>query len=791
MSLPGPDARVVELRVPGLIGITGEQLLDCVATVTVAGDDSADVVRPADRLRRPVPGPVLQALGRSLPRTLEGYLWGKMTSGGAAKATWAVLFPFSLANVAHGMLPVPAGRAGHALLAVCQAMLRIVGLLLTALLVTQLGVISLDLLAAQCLAPGSSCLRWTPDWLRDSEGVRVVVGLLPPVLVVAALHQVSVVSWKHAGVRITAASTTIGARAARGGGRLAGDILQPNPNAGVLRGLHTITSLVCIALLPVGGPFSPPAGGAATVVWLACVVALVLAVVLTAALDDVAVWLSRVFPPGVRAVLITAAAVLVVLAGVVGSPLASANRAGVDLMAEGFLGVMLLAWVAFAVLLAPLAWLSRGSWRGLPRRLRPWLGGWAAAPTALLACLIGAGFGAGLSIALRELIGDWDIDLPVSYTSILLLWGAAAIVIALLWAGFYLVAIPLRRRRRGVPLIVRMLQRGREEQREAASAWATAIIERKHLHRVVAAAALLLGVGALLLAVRRVLGWPLPPALDLDGLAGFGVLALGLLAAGLLRVVYTAARTPERSRHLGALADLVYFWPRRAHPIVPPSYALKVVPDLVDRAAEHLREPNTRVVLAGYSHGGLLALIAAARLADTVTAEQSERIGLLTAGTPAQWGYQRAFPGLLQPEQLAALYGRLEGRWRGMCRGTDPFGGGVTTWRHQVVGGKLLGVGYTSDGTIGPLPPAVPGVAGALVIGGDHWLPDPVARQSNGHRAVDRRWAPGVLAHTDYLVDPEWDRAVAIAAGLERPESAALRNGSEQPPLFDTLPRLP
>ncbi|MGH3466993.1 MAG: lipase family protein, partial [Thermocrispum sp.] len=306
-----------------------------------------------------------------------------------------------------------------------------------------------------------------------------------------------------------------------------------------------------------------------------------------------------------------------------------------------------------------------------------------------------------------------------------------------------------------------------------------------HLHRLVAAAALLLGVGALLLVVQRAAGWSLPDELGL--LAGLGVLALGLLAAGLLRVVYTAARQAGRSRHLGALADLVYFWPRRAHPIVPPSYALKVVPDLVDRAAEHLAEPNTRVVLAGYSHGGLLALIAAARLADTVTEEQAERIGLVTAGTPAQWGYQRAFPVLLPPERLAALYGRLEGRWRGLCRGTDPFGGGVTTWRHQVVGGKLLGIGYSLDGGISPLPPAIPGACGALVIGGDHWLPDPVAR----HRHVDRRWAPGVLRHTDYLVDPEWDRAVAIAAGLERPDSVAARHrNGEQPSLFTDLPRL-
>ncbi|MER6874960.1 hypothetical protein ABT279_32890, partial [Amycolatopsis sp. NPDC000673] len=97
------------MRVSGLVGTSGETLLDTVQTVDVAGDELGRVVRPADRLRRPAPGPVVPALGRSIPRTVEGYLWSGMTSGGVAKAAWALLFPFSLANVAFWMLP-PAHR---------------------------------------------------------------------------------------------------------------------------------------------------------------------------------------------------------------------------------------------------------------------------------------------------------------------------------------------------------------------------------------------------------------------------------------------------------------------------------------------------------------------------------------------------------------------------------------------------------------------------------------------------------------------------------------------------------
>ena len=127
MLIPGPDTRVVELRVHGVQGTTPQSLVDAVAAVDVAGDGLGRLVRPADRLRRPAPGPVLQAAGRPVTRVVEGYVWGGMTSGGWSKATWALLFPFSLANVAHWMLPptpernVPAHLLGIAL----RALLRL------------------------------------------------------------------------------------------------------------------------------------------------------------------------------------------------------------------------------------------------------------------------------------------------------------------------------------------------------------------------------------------------------------------------------------------------------------------------------------------------------------------------------------------------------------------------------------------------------------------------------------------------------------------------------------------
>ncbi|NIH87318.1 hypothetical protein [Amycolatopsis granulosa] len=759
MPLPGPDTRVVELRVPGLSGTTGEDLLDAAGTVEVAGDGVGRVVRPADRLRRPAPGPVLPALGRSVPRTLEGYLWGGMTSGGAAKATWALLFPFSLANVAHWMLPpVPDGSRTAAVLgALCRGVLRIAALVLTMLLVAQIAVVTLDLFAAQCLAPGRHCLPGLPDRLRDVGQLRLTAGLVPVAAVVFVLHRVSGTNWT---VRAHPPPPP--------GDALPGDVLRGDTDSPVLRCVHAVAALGTVVLVAVGGPLDVPADVPGRLLWAAALVLTGVALVTSASG-------ARHLPRWARAGLLSVAVALLVATAVRGGV-----PAGSDPAVEAIGAALLGAWLLFALLLIPAALLARRTWRELPTRLRPWAGGWAAAPVLALAVLLGGGFGAGLAIGLRRLAGAGDLRLPDSYRLVTALWGGGLVLAVVLGVLGFAVGVPLRRRARGVPEIVRMLQSPPDE-RAAAAAWARSAWERRHLHHLAlgVVAGLSLGAAALLVArygFHTLPGW-------LDPLSAAGVLGLGFLAVGLLRVVYTAATKPGRNRHLGALADLVCFWPRAAHPAIPPCYALKVVPDLAARAREHLAEPNTRVVLSGEKLGSVLTVIAAARLVHTLSPADRERVGLLSAGSPLQWGYQRAFPAVLPHSALTALHESLGGRWRGLARGTDIFGGGVTTWRHRVDGGKLTGEGFLPEGGWGALPPAAQGATGALVLGGDHWLPDPVHPSPGAHR-----WRAGVLGQADYLVDPEWDQAVAIAAGLETPGRPA-GDEAEQVPLFPDLPR--
>ncbi len=748
VPLPGPDTHVVELRVPGLIGTGDDNLLDSTGTVDVAGDGVGRIIRPCDRLRRPAPGPVLQTPGRSVPRTLEGYLWNSMTSDGAAKAAWALLFPFSLANVAQWMLPPESdsSRLSAPLSTVCRALLRIAALLLTMLLVGQLAVVTLDLVAAQCLLPGTACLDDAPSWLRDSPGLRTAVGVLPLLAVVGVLFAVSSTSWSVRPARLRERRTDLP------GGTLVDDERETT----TLRCLHTAAALATVTLSLFDGPRTPPDRTTDTVVWALALVLLGFTVGATA------FQAHRLLTPIPRAFVITLALALVGVASIAGTPLSTDSTetavTGAGATVELIAAALFVVCVVFALLLVPTAIVARREWAALPRRLRPWAGGWAAAPILVLAALLGGGFGAGMAIAARYAL-DSDLSLPRGYTLITLLWGAGLAFAVLVAASVFTIAVPLRRLRRGVPEVLRLMDTQKDDLDTAADAWERAAWERKNLHRAVLAVVLMMSVGATALVVVRVAAVEIPAALQ--PLSTVGVVALGVLAVALLRAVYTTATGEQRVHYLAAFADLVCFWPRAAHPVVPPSYALKVVPELAARAKEHLREPGTRVVVAGYHVGGLLAVITAGRLTAALSDSELERLGLLTAGTPLQWGYQRAFPGVFGHDALVRLYGTLEGRWRGLCRGTDTFGGGATTWRHQVTDGELIGFGYLPDGDVGPLGAADKGPHGTLVLGGDHWLPDPMPGPVHG-----RRWAPGIRRHTDYIAEPEWDRAVAYAAGL-------------------------
>src|SRR5262249_20089029 len=123
------------------------------------------------------------------------------------------------------------------------------------------------------------------------------------------------------------------------------------------------------------------------------------------------------------------------------------------------------------------------------------------------------------------------------------------------------------------------------------------------------------------------------------------------------------------------------FWPRWFHPLAPPCYTERAIPELQCRILR-LTAAGGRVVLSAHSQGTIVATVALRML----PAEHRARIAYVTYGSPLTYLYPTLFPdhfpavhrglaGSLAPDAAAAGYAR----WRNFWRRTDPIGGPVDT----------------------------------------------------------------------------------------------------------------
>jgi hypothetical protein len=133
--------------------------------------------------------------------------------------------------------------------------------------------------------------------------------------------------------------------------------------------------------------------------------------------------------------------------------------------------------------------------------------------------------------------------------------------------------------------------------------------------------------------------------------------ALGL-GLGLV-LLFSRVRTSEGTRKaVGVLWDLTTFWPRAAHPLAPPCYAERVVPELrtrVDWALHYTPSPDgpdlragNHVVLSGHSQGSVIVCAVLSRLPDA----DLGRIQVITYGSQIRALYGRIFPAVFGPDQI-------------------------------------------------------------------------------------------------------------------------------------------
>jgi hypothetical protein len=178
---------------------------------------------------------------------------------------------------------------------------------------------------------------------------------------------------------------------------------------------------------------------------------------------------------------------------------------------------------------------------------------------------------------------------------------------------------------------------------------------------------------------------PVAPLLAFSWLPGTG-LSSAILAAipiGAILLVRRAYSDQNTRRTVGTAWDVATFWPRAFHPLAPPSYAERAVPELTIRI-EHLLGGGHAVLLLGHSQGAVLSAAALAQL-DQLDPEQRKRLSVITYGNPVAHLYMRWFPRYFNPEFVTAIRGTAgsEVPLVNFYRRTDPVGRELHRRHHE------------------------------------------------------------------------------------------------------------
>ncbi|WP_446211286.1 hypothetical protein [Micromonospora sp. IBSANI012] len=173
--------------------------------------------------------------------------------------------------------------------------------------------------------------------------------------------------------------------------------------------------------------------------------------------------------------------------------------------------------------------------------------------------------------------------------------------------------------------------------------------------------------------------------------ADVGDMMLGWLPVVVAGVGLLVYRNDTVRRSVGVVWDVGTFWPRAAHPLAPPSYAERAVPELQTRVAgilalaEHDPRRMDGVILSGHSQGTVIC----ASMLLQLPARWRRRIWFFSYGCQLTRLYGRVFPAYFGPDRLRVLAGALtwpDGcvAWTNFWRPTDPLGWQVTAGEREV-----------------------------------------------------------------------------------------------------------
>ncbi len=156
-----------EFRIHGVSGSDGPTMLQHPHVVQVAGRSPTAIYRRWDPGGRG---------GLSVPWPVEAYSWGGLTTRPLAAASWIVLTPFMLYNVAFFMLPAGGAKSGHHRWA--RRITRLLALAATAQLVNGAVIVLVSTIGWQNAAMRSGSPGWWIGWYtRLDAGPRVGLAL--------------------------------------------------------------------------------------------------------------------------------------------------------------------------------------------------------------------------------------------------------------------------------------------------------------------------------------------------------------------------------------------------------------------------------------------------------------------------------------------------------------------------------------------------------------------------------------------------------------------------------------
>lgn len=571
-------------------------------------------------------------LARRTDPSVESYDWGDLTSGTGSKPFWVFLLPFTLINLAGWMHP-PDGGASLWLVRRIRELVHAASALLTATYVFTFGIILVDLMGyqwARRLAAGDGAVAMPINAIVTQQRIGVALGLLALAGVVGALVYTAGSSRAHfEEQQLTPLQ----------GMEQPGDIRWgPQERLASLRFF-----------------FHPEAATRRFRVHLAIAGACYLLVVVVAA--------ARVYPSGARL------------------------RDSLDL------GQLLSISSGLAYICVGLLWAT-----SLRARRKPgerWTRSGPAIAATLAFGLVNAVVSGTILLLIKQLNrrperppGAWVLE-GGAEVNLVDVWGGLVVAFGL--AALVLGIIVIFSPRAGTDDIrpPRSCGPGGQVngldpsmQKSVARSRYFAILRSRGGLIAFLIAFPIYAVGVVAVLLRAHWSWvpelpsPKETGAPLYQVGAYVLPALALLVVQLVRKGRQGART-----FASTLWDVFTFWPRRFSPLAVRPYSERAVPELQGRILHHTRdrEDPCPLVLGVHSQGSVLAFAALSPL----TAEQLQRMALVTYGCPIASIYGIFFPAYFGPDQVAALRDKLPSPgdglvgWRNFYRRTDPIGGPV------------------------------------------------------------------------------------------------------------------